>query len=326
MLFLSQRKRLAAPLFGALALTLMASVSSAQVGAFDTGSPNQLKITNATLSGFCPPSQTNENAFDHVDRTLYVWGLSFGSTPIAVIGNKPGGFYGPVQLAGPDPVTGAWSAVIHCDEFSPAGTNRLLVSTGNGAPFNDGISLGFSLRGHQGDKGDHGDKGVTGNQGGQGPKGDTGNQGGQGPKGDTGNQGGVGPRGPAGNAFGYHRKFTSSVIGGTSTTVLSQVVTGSNGYIVDAKLNIPFAGGQTQVSCALVAVQGGVSAELDRVDTLLLGSAKDIARGVISLNGVFTAAGPASTVTFNVNCSTGGDSRSVTNGRMSVIGVNSLVQ
>ena len=169
MLFLSQRKRLVAPLFGALALTLMASVSSAQVGAFDTGSSNQLKITNATLGGFCPPSQTNENAFDHVDRTLYVWGVNFGSTPIAVIGNKPGGFYGPVQLAGPDPVTGAWSAVIHCDEFSPAGTNRLLVSTGNGAPFNDVIGVGFSLRGHQGDKGDKGDKGERDGIDGQSP-------------------------------------------------------------------------------------------------------------------------------------------------------------
>jgi hypothetical protein len=96
--------------------------------------------------------------------------------------------------------------------------------------------------------------------------------------------------------------------------------------MVDAKLNAPFANGQKEVSCALVAVEGGVSTELDRVDTLLLGNQQTTARGGISLAGVYTSKGATASVTFNVNCWTGGDARIITNGRLNIVGVDSLVQ
>ena len=42
---------------------------------------------------------------------------------------------------------------------------------------------------------------------------------------------------------------------------------------------------------------------------------------------VFTAAGgPSSAVTINVNCTTGGDTRTLSHGRMNIVGVDALVQ
>jgi len=46
----------------------------------------------------------------------------------------------------------------------------------------------------------------------------------------------------------------------------------------------------------------------------------------MTLNGVFTAASPATLVTISITCATGGDTRTVTNGRISIIGVNTLFQ
>jgi hypothetical protein len=108
--------------------------------------------------------------------------------------------------------------------------------------------------------------------------------------------------------------------------VLSQVVSGSNSYIVNAKINAPFANGQKQVSCSLIAAQNGVSTEIDRVDTLLVGNGQVTALGGITLNGVFTPSSPLSQVTIQVTCATGGDTRTLSNGRMSIIGVNALIQ
>jgi len=61
---------------------------------------------------------------------------------------------------------------------------------------------------------------------------------------------------------------------------------------------------------------------------LLVGdSGGNSAKGGVSLEGVFTAAGgPSSVVTINVNCMTAGDTRTVSNGRMNVMGVDTLIQ
>jgi len=227
------------------------------------------------------------------------------------------------SVVGPRGLVGAAGAV-----GATGGTGATGANGNAGAKGDTGPKGETGPQGNTGSQGNGGAKGDTGPQGNGGPKGETGPQGNGGPKGETGSQGNNGargPQGPPGNAFGYHRKFGTADITGTSTTVLSQVVTGSNSYIVDAKLNAPFANGQKQVSCTLVAAEDGVSTELDRLDTLLLGNQQNTARGSFSLNGVFTAAGPLSSVTITVNCATGGDNRTLSNGRMSIIGVNVLV-
>jgi len=81
-----------------------------------------------------------------------------------------------------------------------------------------------------------------------------------------------GKDGNPGKAYGWHKKFTSAPINSTSTGVLSQTVSGTNSYMVDAKLNAPFAKNQSQVTCVLVAVENGVTSEIDRLDTLALGT------------------------------------------------------
>src|SRR5437870_13037439 len=97
--------------------------------------------------------------------------------------------------------------------------------------------------------------------------------------------------------------------------------------MVDAKLNAPFAKGQSQITCVLVAVENGVTTEIDRLDTLLLGDNTNVAKGGVALEGVFTAAGgPTSVVTINVNCATGAHTRTVSNGPIRVVGVDPLVQ
>jgi hypothetical protein len=70
-----------------------------------------------------------------------------------------------------------------------------------------------------------------------------------------------------------------------------------------------------------------VTTEIDRLDTLLLGDNTNVAKGGVALEGVYTAAGgSASVVTINVNCATGGDTRTVSNGRISIVGVDTLIQ
>ena len=136
-----------------------------------------------------------------------------------------------------------------------------------------------------------------------------------------------GKDGNPGKAYGWHKKFTSVPINSTSTAVLSQTVSGTNSYMVDAKLNAPFAKNQSQITCVLVAVENGVTGEIDRLDTLLLGDNSNVAKGGVALEGVFTAAGgPSSLVTINVNCTTGGDTRTVSNGRINIVGVDTLIQ
>ena len=136
-----------------------------------------------------------------------------------------------------------------------------------------------------------------------------------------------GKDGNPGKAYGWHKKFGAAPISSISSPVLSQVVSGTNSYMIDAKLNAPFAKGQSQITCVLVAVENGVTTEIDRLDTLLLGDNTNVAKGGVALEGVFTAAGgPSSVVTINVNCATGGDTRTVSNGRISVVGVDTLVQ
>ncbi len=77
-----------------------------------------------------------------------------------------------------------------------------------------------------------------------------------------------------------------------------------------------------------MAVEGTVSTEIDRLDTQLFGSGQSSARGAIALAGGYTATGGSSaTVTVKVNCWTaGGDTRTVSHGRLNVVGVDTLVQ
>ena len=136
-----------------------------------------------------------------------------------------------------------------------------------------------------------------------------------------------GKDGAPGKTYGWHKRFDSASITSASTAVLSQTVSGTNSYMLDAKLNAPFAKGQTQVTCTLAAVENGVTTQIDRLDTLLLGDPGNVAKGGIALEGVFTpAAGSSSQVTFTVNCATSGDTRTVSHGRVSIVGVDTLVQ
>ena len=76
-----------------------------------------------------------------------------------------------------------------------------------------------------------------------------------------------------------------------------------------------------------MAVENSVTITLDSSDTLLLGTTQNMVKHDVSLAGVYNATGGASSnVTFNMNCVTGGDSRNLTNGRMNIVGVNSLTQ
>ena len=97
--------------------------------------------------------------------------------------------------------------------------------------------------------------------------------------------------------------------------------------MVDAKLNASFAKDEKQITCVLVAVENNVSKEIDRLDTLLVGNGSAPSKGAVALTGVFTPArGPSSAVTINVNCTTGGDTRTLSHGRMNIVGVDTLVQ
>jgi len=131
----------------------------------------------------------------------------------------------------------------------------------------------------------------------------------------NGGQGPQGPQGPAGVAKGYYKKFDSTNITSTNTTVLSQVVTGSPVYLIDAKVNS---------SCSLNALDNGVLTTVDTSDALLIGNTQVTAKGGISLAGVYSASSSSASVTISVSCTTGGDTRTLTNGRLNIVGANSL--
>jgi hypothetical protein len=178
--------------------------------------------------------------------------------------------------------------------------------------------------GPKGDKGDRGDNGLKGDKGDNGLKGDKGDNG---LKGDKGDKGDKGQDGAPGKAYGWNKGFTSAAIGSTNTAVLSQVVSGTNSYMVDAKLNASFAKDEKQITCALVAVENNVTSEIDRLETQLVGNGNMAAKGAVALAGVFTAAGGRSSlVTIKVNCTTGGDTRTLSHGRMNVVGVDTLIR
>ena len=172
----------------------------------------------------------------------------------------------------------------------------------------------------------HGSNGAQGPQGNQGANGRDGAPGLNGFNGGQGPQGPQGQQGPPGVAKGWHKKFDSSAITSTSTIVLSQVVTGTPAYLIDAKINSPFANNAKSVACTLTAVDNGVTTIIDSSDALLIGNTQTTAKGGISLAGVYNASSSSASVTFNVSCATGGDTRTLTNGRMNIVGANSVAQ
>src|SRR5207244_1570292 len=198
------RSYLVAAVLGVLLPALAASVGRAQT--LDTSSIIQVGISDATLNAYCPPDeQAAQPAFGNVARTLMIYGQNFnnsGAVPVVTVGlgafqktiAPAAGDWGPFQINVP----------INCADFSPAGTYRLMVSTGRGTPYNDGISFNFSLRGSVGPIGPKGPTGATGLQGlkrdlgAKGDKGDTGLTGHQGLKGDVGARGAKGDTGATG--------------------------------------------------------------------------------------------------------------------------------
>src|SRR5437667_246363 len=192
------RRPLVAAVLGVMLPALAPSFSRAQT--LDTSARIQVAISSATLDDFCPPSPgATGPVFDALTRTLTIYGQNFnnsGAIPVVAIGM--GAFQKSYM-----PATGQWDAnqiniPINCADFSPAGTYRLIVSTGQGAPYNDGITVNFSLRGKNGINGQNGAKGDTGATGLQGPKGDPGATGLKGDKGDKGDPGTTGAQGPKG--------------------------------------------------------------------------------------------------------------------------------
>src|SRR5438874_1791253 len=180
------RSYLVAAVLGVLLPALAASVGRAQT--LDTSSIIQIGISDATLNAYCPPDeQAAQPAFGNVARTLMIYGQNFnnsGAVPVVTVGlgafqktfAPAAGDWGPFQINIP----------INCADFSPAGTYRLMVSTGRGTPYNDGISFNFSLRGSVGPIGPKGPTGAIGLQGAKGDKGDRGATGAPGQNGQNG--------------------------------------------------------------------------------------------------------------------------------------------
>src|SRR5207237_3553279 len=178
---------------------LVPSVTRAQT--LDTSARIQVAISSATLDDFCPPSPgATGPVFDALTRALTIYGQNFnnsGAIPVVAIGM--GAFQKSYM-----PASGQWDAnqiniPINCADFSPAGTYRLIVSTGQGAPYNDGITVNFSLRGKNGINGQNGAKGDTGATGPQGPKGDPDATEAKADKGDKGDAGSTGRHGQNGD-------------------------------------------------------------------------------------------------------------------------------
>ena len=166
--------------------------------------------------------------------------------------------------------------------------------------------------------------GNNGQQGPQGNQGSNGRDGAPGLNGFNGPQGPQGPQGPAGVAKGWYKKFDSSAITSASGNVLTQTVTGTPAYLIDAKVNSPFGNNAKSVACTLTALDSGVTTSIDTSDALLIGNTQTTAKGGISLAGVYTASSSSASVTISVSCATGGDTRTLTNGRMNIVGANSV--
>ena len=137
--------------------------------------------------------------------------------------------------------------------------------------------------------------------------------------------GAPGLNGRNGVAKGWLKNFGSAAISSTASNVLSQSVSGGNGYVVNAKVNAPFGNSAKMVQCSLVAVEGTTSTVIDGSETHLIGSSTVTARGVIALGGVYKAqGGEAAGVTINLSCSTGGDSRTLTKGAMNIVATHTI--
>ena len=298
-----------------LALALVPMTAGAQVLDVN-GNSGQVSIGSVYLTyqgnpNFCPPHGNGPNDSGPnttQTRTINIVGKNFekSGTPVMLsIDLKPG--VPMTEQPAPSWVPAGnrlWTLEnVACSDVNAA--HRLVVSTGNGPVFNDAVIFYFRSQGPPG---------LNGNPG---------NDGAQGPKGDQGNGGPQGPQGPPGNAWGWHKKFDTAAVSAGGSTVLSQVVSGTNSYMIDAKLNAPFANGQKQLDCQLVAVEGGPTT-IDRLETLLLGSPQSVAKGGVALAGVYTATGGSgASVTISVVCSAS-DGRTVSHGRMNIMGVNSL--
>ena len=343
----SHRKGLIYAALVAVLFLMVSTFSAAQ----NTVSPNQVTVFDAFLqSGHCVPEDPASpygRPADGDTHTLTILGANFlksGYGPFVYFGGV-----GPLATVGV-PTDSQIDVTLNCAQLYDIFTGgdvtrgpkfyyssyRLQVFTGQGQPFYDGISFSIRVRGPKGDNGhdgNNGTNGTNGNNGDKGDKGDPGSNGNNGAPGLTGAPGFNGPQGPKGDqgppgyAYGWHKRFNSAAITGTSTTVLSQVGTGTAAYLIDAKMGAPFANNAKTVTCTLVAVENGVSITLDSSDTLLLGNSQTTVKHDVSLAGVYTATGgPSANVTFNLNCSTGGDARTLSNGRMNIVGVNSLTQ
>src|SRR5262245_24084656 len=174
-------------LASAAALAILVSASMAPVSLAqtpDTNSEIQLIVSNVTLDDFCPQRpQSVAPAFDSALRTMTISGTNFNNyivnnqavTPVVTIGQ------GPFQRI-LTPEAARWDGhqiqlTINCADYNPTGTYRMLVSTGVGRPFNDGISFNFSLRGANGVNGRDGTQGPIGPVGPAGPQGAQGERG-----------------------------------------------------------------------------------------------------------------------------------------------------
>ncbi|MFN2377263.1 MAG: hypothetical protein ABR538_12050 [Candidatus Binatia bacterium] len=147
----------------------------------------------------------------------------------------------------------------------------------------------------------------------------------QGPPGLTGATGAQGPAGASAKSQGWTKQFNSAAITSVTTDVLAQHVSGSAGYMVNAKVGAPFANGNKQVSCNLIAVENNVATTIDTSETLLLGSSTTTAKGVLALSGQYVPTGGATAgVDILLGCATGGDTRTLTRGSLSVIGADSV--
>lgn len=191
-----------------------------------------------------------------------------------------------------------------------------------GPPGSDGPPGTPGTPGPPGSQGPPGTPGIAGPPGADGPPGTPGPPGAQGP---PGLQGPEGPPGRDGKAPGWIQKFNSAAISSLTTNVLSQQVSGAGGYIVNAKVNAPFANGSKQVTCNLVAVENSVPTTMDSSESLLLGNATTTAKGVIALGGEYQpTGGEAASVNIVLACWTGGDNRTLTKGSMTVLGVSAM--
>ena len=127
----------------------------------------------------------------------------------------------------------------------------------------------------QGSKGDTGEQGPKGDTGATGPKGDTGATGAQGPKGETGATGATGPQGPKGETGPRGPQGEQGIQGETGPAGPrgpqgEPGPPGKDGItpeIVDGELvEVPSAGGGTDLSLGITGAQVGQIAKITAVD------------------------------------------------------------